>query len=106
MLAGFFLPRVSAAAAKAALFVGLTFYISMTFILQVDLHFVHVWGIEFVLNMATMLIVSHFSPAQHRFEPTDLGIVSLSEWKYARSLGAVLVVLTLGIYLWLGQAGR
>ncbi len=106
MLAGFFLPRVSAAAAKAALCVGLVFYISMTFILQVDLHFVHVWGIEFVLNIATMLIVSHFSPAQQRFEPTDLGIVSLSEWKYARSLGAVLVVLILGIYLWLGQAGR
>jgi SSS family solute:Na+ symporter len=106
MLAGFFLPRVSAAGAKAALFVGLAFYISMTFILQVDLHFVHVWGIEFVLNVATMLIVSHFLPVQPGFEPTEPGIVSLVEWKYARSLGVVLVVLTVGIYLWLGQAGR
>ena len=106
MLAGFFLPRVSAAGAKAALFVGLAFYISMTFILQVDLHFVHVWGIEFVLNVATMLIVSHFLPVQPGFEPTEPGIVSLVEWKHARSLGVVLVVLTVGIYLWLGQAGR
>ncbi len=105
MLAGFFLPRVSAAGAKAALFVGLAFYISMTFILQVDLHFVHVWGTEFVLNVATMLIVSHFLPVQPGFEPTQPGIVSLVEWKYARSLGVVLVVLTIGIYLWLGQAG-
>ena len=78
----------------------------MTFILQVDLHFVHVWGIEFVLNVATMLIVSHFLPVQPGFEPTEPGVVSLAEWKYARSLGVVLVVLTIGIYLWLGQAGR
>jgi SSS family solute:Na+ symporter len=103
MLAGFFLPRISATAAKAALLVGLTFYITMTFILKVDLHFVHVWGIEFVLNIATMFIVSHFYPQDQRFEMKDRGILSMAQWKYAKPLGGVLVFLTIAIYIWLGQ---
>ena len=103
MLAGFFLPKISAVGAKAALLAGLTFYVTMTFILQVDLHFVHVWGLEFVLNIVIMFVVSHFYPTHRRFELTDLGFVEMSQWKYARHLGAVLVVLTIGIYIWLGQ---
>ncbi|MEP3382146.1 MAG: solute:sodium symporter family transporter, partial [Maribacter dokdonensis] len=54
MLAGFFLKKISATAAKVALVIGLTFYILTTFILKVDIHFVHIWGIEFVLNMLVM----------------------------------------------------
>ena len=100
MLAGFFLPRISAAGAKAALFTGLVFYITMTFILRVDLHFVHVWGIEFVLNVVVMFVVSHFYPTRRRFEPIDQGFVDMAQWKHARYLGGVLVVLTIGIYVW------
>ncbi len=103
MLAGFFIPRVSATAAKIALFVGLGFYVTMTFTLEVDIHFVHVWGIEFVLNIATMLLVSFFRPAESRFEVRDLGIVTMARWKYANHLAAVLVALTVGIYVWLGR---
>ncbi len=59
-------PEVLLAAAKAALFFGLAFYIVTTFILKVDIHFVHIWGIEFVLNMLIMFGVSHFSSEQPR----------------------------------------
>jgi len=103
MIAGFFLPRVSAVGAKAALFVGLTFYITMTFILDVSLHFVHVWGIEFLLNMAVMFIVSHFYPRTNLQEFKDLKILDMREWKYAKTIGAILVVITILIYLWLGS---
>ncbi|MCB0748563.1 MAG: solute:sodium symporter family transporter, partial [Ignavibacteriae bacterium] len=54
MLAGFFLKKISAAGAKAALFFGLAFYILTTFIFKVDIHFVHIWGIEFLLNLIVM----------------------------------------------------
>ncbi len=103
MLAGFFLPKISATGAKAALLAGLVFYITMTFILRVDLHFVHVWGIEFVLNVIIMFVVSHFYPTRRRFDPDDQGFVDMAQWKHARFVGIVLVVLTIGIYIWLGQ---
>ena len=49
--------------AKAALFIGLAFYIITTFILKVNIHFVHIWGIEFLINLVVMFGVSHFYPS-------------------------------------------
>ena len=83
--------------------VGLSFYVTMTFILDVNIHFVHVWGIEFLLNMVTMFVVSWFYPARERFEVRDLGVVTMTQWKYAKPLASVLVVLTVGIYILLGR---
>ena len=45
MLAGLFLPRVSALGAKTALIFGLAFYLLTTFVFELDIHFVHIWGI-------------------------------------------------------------
>ncbi|EAZ79123.1 solute:sodium symporter family transporter [Algoriphagus machipongonensis] len=103
IIAGLFLPRISALGAKAGLFVGLGFYILTVFILKVDIHFVHIWGIEFLLNMAVMFVVSYFSPNTRTFEFPKTGPLDLNPWKYSRLLGGVLVILTVIIYIWLGQ---
>ncbi|MGI9545148.1 MAG: sodium:solute symporter family transporter, partial [Cyclobacteriaceae bacterium] len=103
MLAGFYIPQVSATGAKAALVVGLSFYIITTFILDVDLHFVHIWGIEFLLNLAVMLVVSKYYPNTNPFKPKDMGAVKLEHWRYAKPLGIVLVIVVIAIYIWLGQ---
>ncbi|MEM9548363.1 MAG: solute:sodium symporter family transporter [Bacteroidota bacterium] len=105
MIAGFFTKSISATGAKAALLVGLTFYISCTFIFNVDLHFVHIWGIEFVLNMVVMFVVSRFYPQAKSFELKDLEIVQMEEWKYTKSLSIVLCVVTVLIYILLGNVG-
>jgi SSS family solute:Na+ symporter len=47
MLAGFFTKIITVAAAKVVLLIGLTFYLSTTFIFPVGFHFVHIWGIKF-----------------------------------------------------------
>jgi len=103
MIAGFFLPNVSAAGAKAALLVGLSFYILTTFILKIDLHFVHIWGVEFLLNMAVMFAVSYFYPRTNIVKLEEIKILDLSHWKYAKLLGAILVLVTVGIYIWMGN---
>ena len=103
MLAGFFLKRISAAGAKAALFVGLAFYITTTFILKTDIHFIHIWGIEFLLNIAVMFGVSYFYPPDREFKAEDLHILDLKEWKYTKHMSIALCLITLTIYVLLGQ---
>ena len=103
ILAGFFLKKVSATGAKAALFVGLAFYITTTFILKTDIHFVHIWGIEFLINLAVMFGVSYFYPQDKEFKATDLHILDMKEWKYTKHLSIALCFVTLLIYILLGQ---
>lgn len=104
MLAGFFLKSISAMGAKAALFFGLSFYVVTTFILKVDIHFIHVWGIEFVLNMIVMFAVSHYYPRKLFADKGDTVKIEMNSWKYAKHLSIVLVVVTILIYILLGQS--
>ena len=103
MLAGFFIKRVSATGAKAALFTGLAFYILTTFILKADIHFVHVWGIEFILNLAVMLIVSYSYPARHEMDQQSLEIIDMTRWKFAPVFSIILFITTILIYILLGH---
>ena len=103
ILAGFFFPKVSAMGAKVGLIFGLLFYIIMNFVIEVDLHFVHIWGIEFVLNVIVMHLVSSFSPRTNTFTITDVGAVEMVQWKYAKPLSWALVVVTVLIYILLGN---
>nr|WKN36556.1 solute:sodium symporter family transporter [Tunicatimonas sp. TK19036] len=103
MIAGLFIPRISAAGAKAALFVGLLFYILTTFIFKVDIHFVHIWGIEFLLNMAVMFIVSRFYPNTRTYQYSDTDVLDMHPWKYAKSFSIVLTIVIIALYIWLGQ---
>ncbi|MDH3711445.1 MAG: solute:sodium symporter family transporter [Cyclobacteriaceae bacterium] len=103
MLAGFFMPKVSAAGAKAALVIGLVFYITTTFIFPVNIHFVHIWGIEFVLNVLVMIVVSKYYPVKSTFKPHEMGVLKLDQWKYTKPMSIILIVIIIAIYVWLGQ---
>ncbi len=103
IIAGFFVKKVSATGAKVALFFGLAFYLLTTFILKVNIHFIHIWGIEFVLNMIIMFVVSHYYPRTTFEDQEDALKVDMHRWKYAYHLSAVLVVVTITIYILLGH---
>ncbi len=103
MIAGLFIPRISATGAKAALFVGLLFYILTTFIFKVDIHFVHIWGIEFLLNMAVMFAVSYFYPNTRPAWSSDKTLLDMHRWKYAQPFSIVLTIVIIALYIWLGQ---
>jgi len=82
---------------------GLAFYVLTYYILKVDLHFVHIWGIEFVLNIIVMYAVSMFFPRKNDFQIQDVGLINLTEWKFAKPVSLVLIVITLTIYILLGN---
>ncbi len=103
ILAGFLFPKVSAIGAKVGLTFGLLFYIITYFILELDLHFVHIWGIEFVLNIVVMHLVSIAFPQGKAFVIEDSGILNLQPWKYAKAFSIFLIVVTAIIYILLGN---
>jgi SSS family solute:Na+ symporter len=104
LLAGFFMKKVSAIGAKVALISGLCFYIFMSWgYTSHEIHFVHLWGIEFLINVGIMYTVSHFYPRKNMYEVTDVGAVDLSNWKYTKPVSIALCGITLLIYILLGN---
>lgn len=103
ILAALFMPWISATAAKAGLFFGLACYILLQYILRIDLHFVHIWGLEFVLNIILMSIISIRYKNNNTFAITDGGFVNSQPWKMTLPLGLLLIALTLTVYITLGN---
>jgi SSS family solute:Na+ symporter len=103
MLVGFFTKNISALAAKVALFVGLIFYLLASFVFDTGIHFVHIWGIEFILNLAVMYLISYFYPNKNEFNISDLKLVKMEQWKYTKPFSIFLCLVTLIIYITMGS---
>ena len=103
MLAGFFTKKITALGAKVSLLTGLAFYILTTFVFNVDIHFVHIWGIEFLLNVLVMISVSYFWPKDLKATSVLSHSIQLDKWKYAGAVSIVLVIITVTIYILLGN---
>jgi SSS family solute:Na+ symporter len=98
IIAGIFFKQINTIGAKAGLFFGFTFYILTTFILDLDIHFVHLWGIEFVLNFIIMFLVSKLYTTNEVHPEMDKGTDEKS-WPAVNTAGAILVFLTILIYI-------
>jgi len=105
IIAGLFIPKISAAGAKSGLVFGLLFYIILNLIVQVDVHFVHLWGIEFLLNILVMWIVSQWYPVKQPFSIQDVGAVAMEPWRYTKVMSIGLVIVTVLIYVVFGSYG-
>ena len=103
MLAGFFTKNISAISAKLALLVGLTFYLVFTFIYPLNIHFVHIWGIEFLLNIAIMFSVSYFYPKRNVVNTIKKSEIKYKSWRFTPHLSIALCVVTILIYVSLGS---
>ncbi|MFN4085732.1 MAG: solute:sodium symporter family transporter [Spirosomataceae bacterium] len=103
ILGGFFFKNISGTAANVALLTGFFFYILCTFIIQVDIHFVHLWGIEFLLNVGIMLAVSQWYPRQNIQMAQVDPQVDMTPWKYTKPFAFALVFITLTLYIALSQ---
>lgn len=98
IIAGIFFKQINAMGAKAGLFFGFGFYILTTFILKLDIHFVHLWGIEFVLNFILMFAVSKwYKQAPKVFNSAEEH--EEKSWSLVNVVGIILVVTTVLIYV-------
>jgi solute:Na+ symporter, SSS family len=104
LVAGFFIPLISPTGAKVGLTTGFAFYIITTFILNLNIHFIHIWGIEFVLNLGVMYLVSLKYPiVDGRKQVQPEVSLNMDHWKYAKPLSFFLCLITVLIYVVLGK---
>lgn len=103
LIAGFFIPSISPTGAKVGLTTGFVFYLITSFILDLDIHFIHIWGIEFVLNLGIMYLVSLRYPSRLPIQEMPGSSLNMEHWKYAKVLSVILCLVTLLIYVFLGK---
>ncbi len=103
IIAGFLFPTVTSSGAKTGLLFGLAFYVFTYYVIELNLHFVHIWGIEFLLNIAVMHIASKIFAKEKKFVIQDAEILNLEPWKYAKPFSMILVFVTVMLYLLLGN---
>lgn len=103
LLAGLFFPKISAVGAKVGLVTGLLFYLLTSFVIDINIHFIHIWGIEFVLNLVVMYLVSLKYPRKGYMEFPQKSRLDMTPWKYAKPLSLALCTITILIYYLLGR---
>jgi SSS family solute:Na+ symporter len=103
LLAGLFIPKISAVGAKVGLVTGLLFYLLTSFFMDINIHFIHIWGIEFVLNLLVMYLVSLKYPRKEQLKQPTRSHLDMTPWKYAKPLSLVLCTITILIYYLLGR---
>jgi SSS family solute:Na+ symporter len=103
LIAGFFIPKITANGAKVGLITGLSFYLLTTFIFESGIHFIHIWAIEFVINILVMLAVSHYFPGKPNTFVKRPPVLEMKPWRYAKPVSLGLCIITILIYIWLGS---
>ncbi|MFK7822973.1 MAG: solute:sodium symporter family transporter [Oligoflexales bacterium] len=100
ILMGFTNNRAPSIAAKVGLVFGSLLYIFCSFILNLEIHYLHLMFIIFLINNLLMLTITYFYPRKHPWTHVYTGQVDIKPWKYAMPAGIGICTLTITNYLY------
>lgn len=103
VLIGLLTTRVPPVAAKFGLIFGMMTYILCNFILDLNIHFFHLVGGLFVLNVSLMLLIGYIKPMQTPFIVEHSGQVDIQPWIYVKPVSLTIITLCLSMYIFLAQ---
>lgn len=102
VLVGLLTKNVPAIAAKLGLLFGMSAYILFNFVIQVDIHFFHLVGLLFVLNVFFMLTVGYFYP-QKAYEEVYTEQVDIQPWSMVKPVSWLITLGSVSMYVYLAQ---
>lgn len=102
VLVGLMTKRVPALAAKLGLLFGMAAYIICNFILKINIHFFHLVGILFILNVAFMLVIGYFFPAKP-YEAEYTKQVDITPWIMVKPVAMLIVLGSVSMYVFLAE---
>ncbi|MDR0219458.1 MAG: solute:sodium symporter family transporter [Enterobacteriaceae bacterium] len=102
VLVGLMTKRVPPIAAKLGLLFGMSAYIVCNFILSINIHFFHLVGILFVLNVIFMLVIGYFFPAES-YQEVYTKQVDITPWTIVKPMGCLITLSAISMYVFLAQ---
>jgi len=102
VLVGLLTKRVPAIAAKLGLLFGMSAYILFNFVIQVDIHFFHLVGLLFVVNVVFMLTVGYFYP-QEAYVEVYTEQVDIQPWSMVKPVSLLIALGSVSMYIYLAQ---
>ncbi len=105
VLVGFFTAKVPAIAAKVVIIFHVITYGILKFVIEVDINFIHIYAILFVIEVSMMLLIGHLYPREGEIIFKSTGSVNLVPWKYAQPVAITLAALIVQLYLLFSPIG-
>lgn len=105
VMIGLFTRRVPAIAAKTVIIFHIVVYGLLKFVLDVDIHFIHLYAILFVIEVAIMLLFGYYRPMKTAYQYEDRHAVDMVPWRYAHPVSINMVALIIISYLFFSDFG-
>lgn len=99
VLMGFASKRIPPIGAKIAICFFIAAYSLYTFVLDIPLHYLHVYGVLFLCCVAIMVVSGIVAPMSKPYQQSVDKTVDLTDWKYAYPVSAVIITTTIFIYV-------
>ncbi|TDL31169.1 solute:sodium symporter family transporter [Jeotgalibacillus sp. S-D1] len=99
ILVGFFSKKTSALGAKVTFVFHVITY-SLSKVLLADIHYLYVWSVLFILDVAILYIFSSLKPDKVEFEFEKYkNKVDLTPWKHSKWVGTVILLTVVAMYI-------
>lgn len=105
VLVGLFTKRVPAIGAKIVVIFHVVAYWLLKFQMDIQLNFIHVYALLFLIEVAIMLVVAYFKPRLDGNYFIASPKVDLTPWRYANASSAILVCAIVCLYLLFSPIG-
>lgn len=105
VIVGLFARRVPALAAKVVVGFHVIAYGLLKFVFEVDINFIHIYAILFVVEAAMMLAIGFWRPLESTWHNENRAIVDMTPWKYAHSIAIFLFASVISVYLLFSPLG-
>lgn len=106
VLVGLFFKQVPAVAAKISIIGHVIAYALLRFVIEVDIHFVHIYAILFVSEFVLMLVIGRMYPNTKMWSYTyHRDEVDMTPWRWAYPASFMLIALIVIVYLTFSSIG-
>ena len=107
VIVGLFTRRVPALAAKVVIVFHVVVYALVRFVLVdvVTLHFIHLYGVLFVTEVAIMLAIGWLRPRAQAWRYETRDVIDLSPWRHAWPTALTLMSCVVAVYLLFSRLG-
>jgi SSS family solute:Na+ symporter len=105
VLVGLFTQRVPAFAAKVAIIFHIIAYAMLKFVLDIELNFIHIYAVLFVIEVSIMLVLGRLYPTKSDWQYESAAKVDLQPWRYAKAASYTMLSLIVMVYLLFSPIG-